>query len=74
MFEFKAKISRKILEALLKIHENSLQIGIYLLDLGFDNISYDEQSERVSFIDLENVVLTDRHEIASKFYELSELE
>jgi len=66
-FQFKAKISRKILEALLNLHENKLQMGIYLLDLGFENISYDEKSDRISFIDVENVVLTDRQEIESDY-------
>ena len=45
------------------LNENNLQVSIYLMDLGYDNISYDEDTQRVFFIDTENSVVVDKQKI-----------
>jgi hypothetical protein len=54
------RISRLLLESLLILNKNDIDVSIYLLDLGLDNIAYNELTDRVFFIDLENVVFVDK--------------
>ncbi len=65
---FEAKIAKKLLESLFAIYENKSELSLYLLDLNLDNISYNEKSDKVFFIDAENVILVDKQQIKrSKF-------
>ena len=43
--------------------ENDYEIGVYLLDLGLENIAFNEKTDRVMFIDLENLIIADKKEI-----------
>lgn len=65
----KAKIALKLLQALVDL--NSRDFAIYLLDLAVENISYNEENERVFFIDAENVIVVDKKNnpaLSSNYY------
>jgi hypothetical protein len=52
------------LESLLFLDEHPT--AIYLLDLGLENIAYNEVEERVVFIDAEHLLVVDKLEIAKE--------
>ena len=56
----KVTIAGRVLESLRTLNENKLNISIYLLDLSMENIAFNEQTQRVYFIDVENVLLVDQ--------------
>jgi hypothetical protein len=43
--------------------ENDLNVSIYLMDLGYENISFDEDTQKVFFIDTENSIIADKEKI-----------
>jgi hypothetical protein len=43
--------------------ENKSNISIHLLDLGYENIAYNDASEKAYIIDVENVIPVDRTNI-----------
>ena len=43
--------------------ENDLQVSIFLTDLGYENISYDQETQKVFFIDTENSIIVDKDKI-----------
>jgi hypothetical protein len=51
------------LETILFLEKNDLEISIYLLDLGMSNIAYNEDEDRIIFIDIENVIVADKRQI-----------
>jgi hypothetical protein len=48
---------------LIILSENDLEIGVYLLDLGLENIAFNEKTDQVVFIDAENVLIADKKQI-----------
>lgn len=52
-----------MLQAIDMLYENELEISIYMLDLGFENIAYNEEKEKVYFIDVENTIIVDKRKI-----------
>ena len=61
--KFQARISKKLLEAAFTIQENSMEVGIYLTDISFENIAYNQDTDRVYFIDVENSVIVDKRQL-----------
>ena len=51
------------METILFLEKNDLEISIYLLDLGMSNIAYNEDEDRIIFIDIENVIVADKRQI-----------
>jgi len=56
----RVKIAKILLESLFKLDANELDLSVYMLDLSFENVAFNENTERVYFIDTENVVLVDK--------------
>lgn len=56
------------METIKMLENNESKIGVYLLDLGLENISYDEHNDKVYFIDAENVFLVDKLKIKTGIY------
>ena len=56
------------MEAILFLEKNELEISVYLLDLGLPNIAYNEQEDRIIFIDIENVIVADKRQIKIGIY------
>ena len=56
------------MEAILFLEKNELEISVYLLDLGLPNISYNEQEDRIIFVDIENVIVADKRQIKIGIY------
>ena len=50
------------------LEKNELEISVYLLDLGLPNIAYNEQEDRIIFIDIENVIVADKRQIKIGIY------
>ncbi|RNA17123.1 deleted in autism 1 [Brachionus plicatilis] len=65
-FQMRIKIAKRLLEAIKELEYNKFDIGVYLLDLGLENISYDEQNDKIYFIDAENVFLVDKLKIKAE--------
>ena len=59
-FLTRAKISKLLLEALKTLTTNEHNVSLYLLDLGYENVSYDEPSDKIYFIDVEDVLIVDK--------------
>ena len=50
------------------LEKNELEISVYLLDLGLPNIAYNEPEDRITFIDIENVIVADKRQIKKGIY------
>lgn len=37
-----------------------------MLDIGFENVAYNEETEKIMFIDVENVILSDKFEMKNQ--------
>ena len=40
-----------------------MEVGIYLTDISFENIAYNQDTDRVYFIDVENSVIVDKRQL-----------
>ncbi|XP_063704293.1 uncharacterized protein LOC134833776 [Culicoides brevitarsis] len=62
-FKTRLKIAKLLLEGVLQLTSDPILEGfrIYLTDLTLDNIVFASETEKISFVDLDNVILVDSH-------------
>jgi len=62
-FLLRVKIAKALLESLFRLDANELDLAVYMVDLSFENVAFNEKTGRVYFIDTESVVITDKRQI-----------
>ena len=67
LFVKKAKIALRFIEALKQVYSNEEEISIYLLDLGLENVAYNEERDKVFFIDAESLLIVDKKQLKQGF-------
>ncbi|XP_055372671.1 uncharacterized protein LOC129606388 [Condylostylus longicornis] len=62
-FELKLKITKQLIIGMEQFTEGISGFRIYLTDFNADNVVFNEETEEISFIDLDNVIIVDSTKI-----------
>lgn len=58
-FNLKLQITKQLFESIFKFTNGYLGYRLYLTDLNLDNIVYNIETKKISFIDLDNIIIVD---------------